>query len=93
MMNFMFICVNMNSSPTIVRVIKSRKMRWAGNVTRIGEGRGVYRVLVGGPEGKRPLGRPSVDWRIILRWIFRKWDEGVWTGLSWLGIETVGTHL
>jgi hypothetical protein len=46
------------SSPTIVRVIKSRRMRWAGRVTRIGEGRGVYRVLVGRPEGKRPLGRP-----------------------------------
>jgi hypothetical protein len=46
------------SSPNIVRVIKSRKMRWAGHVARMGEGRGVYRVLVGRPEGKRPLGRP-----------------------------------
>ena len=44
------------SSPNIVRVIKSRKMRWAGHVARMGEGRGVYRVLVGKPEGKRPLG-------------------------------------
>jgi len=46
------------SSPNIVRVIKSRRMRWAGNVGRIGEERGVYRVLVGKPEGRRPLGRP-----------------------------------
>jgi hypothetical protein len=46
------------SSPTIVRVIKSRKMRWVGHVARNGERRGVYRVLVGKPEGKRPLGRP-----------------------------------
>jgi hypothetical protein len=46
------------SSPNIVRVIKSRRMRWAGHVARMGEGRGVYRVLVGRPEGKRPLGRP-----------------------------------
>jgi hypothetical protein len=46
------------SSPNIVRVIKSKRMRWAGHVTRMGEGRGVYRVLVGRPEGKRPLGRP-----------------------------------
>ena len=46
------------SSPNIVRVIKSRRMRWAGHVARMGEGRGVYRVLVGKPEGKRPLGRP-----------------------------------
>jgi hypothetical protein len=49
---------NLYSSPNIVRVIKSRRMRWAGHVARIGEGRGVYRVLVGKPEGRRPLGRP-----------------------------------
>jgi len=46
------------SSPNIFRVITSRRIRWAGNVARIGERRGVYRVLVGKPEGKRPLGRP-----------------------------------
>ena len=46
------------SSPNIVRVIKSRRMRWAGHVARMGVGRGMYRVLVGKPEGKRPLGRP-----------------------------------
>ena len=45
-------------SPNIVRVIKSRRVRWAGHVARIGEERGVYRVLVGEPGGKRPLGRP-----------------------------------
>jgi len=47
-----------NSSPNIVRVIKSRRMRWAGHMARMGEERGVYRVLVGKPEGRRPLGRP-----------------------------------
>jgi hypothetical protein len=46
------------SSPNIVRVIKSRRMRWAGHVSRMEEGRGVYRVLVGRSEGKRPPGRP-----------------------------------
>ena len=46
------------SSPNIVRVIKSRRMRWTGHVARMGEERGVHRVLVGKPEGKRPLGRP-----------------------------------
>jgi hypothetical protein len=46
------------SSPNILRVIKSRRMRWARQVACMGEGRGVYRVLVGRPEGKRPLGRP-----------------------------------
>jgi hypothetical protein len=45
-------------SPNIVRVIKSRRMRWAGHVARMGEGRGAYRVLVGRPEGKRALRRP-----------------------------------
>jgi len=46
----------------IVRMTKSRKLRWAGHVARMGERRGVYRVLVGKPEGKRPLGRPRRRW-------------------------------
>jgi hypothetical protein len=49
----------LRSSPNIVRVIKSMRMRWAGHVARMEEGRGVYRVLVGKLEGKRPLGRPT----------------------------------
>ena len=56
-------------STNIVRVIKSRRMRWAGHVARMGERRGVYTVLVGKPEGD-----PGVGGRIILRWIFNKWD-------------------
>ena len=59
-------------SPSIERVIKMRRMRWAGNAARMGERRGVYRDLVGIPEGKRDhLGHPGVDGRVILRWIFR----------------------
>ena len=50
------------SLPNIVRVVKSRRMRWPGHVARMGEGRGVYRALVGIPEGKRPLGRPRRRW-------------------------------
>jgi hypothetical protein len=46
------------SSPSIIRIIKSRRMRWAGHVARIGEKRNAYRLLVGKPEGKSPLGRP-----------------------------------
>jgi hypothetical protein len=49
---------NLYTSPNIVRVIKPRRMRWAGHVARMGEERGMYRVLVGKPEGKRPLERP-----------------------------------
>jgi hypothetical protein len=51
----------------------------------MGEGRFVYRVLVKKSEIKKPLGRHR-DGRIILRWIFRKWDVGVWTGLSWIRV-------
>jgi len=61
-------------SPNIVRVIKSRIMRWAGNVARMGEGRGVYRVLVGKPEGKRPLGRTR-----------RRWEDNIQMDLQEVG--------
>jgi hypothetical protein len=60
-------------SPNIVRVIKSRRMRWVGHAARIGRRSDVYRLLVGKLEGKRPLGRPRRRWEIILRWIFGKW--------------------
>jgi hypothetical protein len=49
---------NFYSSPSIIRIIKSRRMRWAGHIARMGETRNAYRILVGKPEGKRPLGRP-----------------------------------
>jgi hypothetical protein len=64
------------SSPNIVRVIKSRRMRWAGHVVRTGEGRGVYRVLIGRPEGKRPLGRPR-----------RRWEDNIKLDLREIGID------
>jgi hypothetical protein len=55
------------SLSNIVRVVKSRRMRWAGHVARMGDVRGVQRVLVGKPEGMRPLGDQDVDGRIVLR--------------------------
>jgi hypothetical protein len=56
------------STPNVVRVIKSKRMRWVLHVALMGEGRGVYRILVRRPEGKRPLGRLGVFRRITLRW-------------------------
>jgi hypothetical protein len=53
---------NLYSSPSIIRIIKSRGMRWSGHVARMREKRNVYRLLVGKPEGKRPLGRPRRRW-------------------------------
>ena len=81
------------SSPNIMRMIKSRRMRWVGHVAHMGEERGVYRVLVGKPEGKRPLGDIGVDGWIILGWISRRWDVVMWTGLDWPRIETGGEDL
>jgi len=64
---------NLYCSPYIVRVIKSRRIRWVRHVARMGgEEKRIYRVLVGKPEGKNHLGDPGVDGRIILSWIFRK---------------------
>jgi hypothetical protein len=79
------------SSPNIVRVTKSRIMRWAGHVARMGERRGVYRVSVGKPEGKRPLGRPRRRWEDNIKMDLR--EVGLWTGSSWLRIGTGGGHL
>ena len=81
------------SSSYIVWVIKSRRMRWAGHVARMGEGRGVHRVSVGNLGERDNWGYSGIDGRIILRWIFKKWDVGVWTGSSWLRIGTGGGHL
>ena len=81
------------SSSNIVRVIKSRRMRWAGHVACVRERRGAYRVLVEKCEGNRPLGRSRHRWEIISRWTFRKWDVRVWNGSIWLLIGTSGGHL
>jgi hypothetical protein len=67
---------NLYSSLNIVRVIKSRRMRWAGHVARMGEGRGVYRILVGRPEGKRPLGRPRRRWEDNIKMDARQIIDG-----------------
>ena len=80
-------------SSNIVRVIKSRRMRWAGHVARMWEGKGVYRVLVGKLEGKRPLGRPRRRWEGNIKLVLQEYGCGVWTGSGWLWIGTGGGHL
>jgi len=74
-------------------MINSRRMRWAGHVARMKERRGVYRVLVGKPEGKRPLGRPRCRWDNNIKMDLQEVGYGVWTGSSWLRIGTGGGHL
>jgi len=81
------------SSPNIVQVIKSRRMRWMGHVVYMVEGRGVYRVLVGKPGGKRPLGRPRHRWEDNIKMDLQEVGCGVWTVLSWLRIWIGGGHL
>jgi hypothetical protein len=66
---------NLYSSPDIIRQVKSRRMRWAGHVARVGEERKEYKVLVGKPEGKRPLGRPR-----------RRWEDGIRMNIKEIGL-------
>jgi len=78
-------------SPNIVRVIKSRRMRWAGHVARMA--RRVYRVLMGKPEGKRPFGRPRRRWQDNIKMDLQEVGCGAWTGSSWLKTGTCGGRL
>ena len=71
------------SSPNIVRVIKSRRMRWAGHMARMGEERGVYRVLVGKPEGRRPLGKLRRRWIDNIRMDLQEVGCGY---MDWIGL-------
>jgi hypothetical protein len=73
---------NVYFSPSIIRMIKSRRMRWAGNVAQMGSKRNAYRMLVGKPEGKIPRGKQYIGGWIILRWIL----ERGWGGVDWIGL-------
>jgi hypothetical protein len=74
---------NLYSSPSIIRVIKSRRMRWAGHAARMGERRNANRILVGKPEGKRPLGRPRRRWVNNIKMDLR---EVGWDGRDWIDL-------
>jgi hypothetical protein len=71
------------SSPNIIRMINSRRMRGAGHVARMGEKRNAYRILVGQPEGKRPLGRPRRRWVNNIKMDLR---ETGWDGMDWIDL-------
>jgi hypothetical protein len=75
---------NLYSSPNIIRMIKSKRMRWVGHVARVGETRNAYRILVGKAEGKRPLGRPRGSWvdNIKMDLIEIGWDSMDWIELA-----------
>jgi hypothetical protein len=75
---------NLYSSSSIIRMMKSRKMRWAGHVARMEEKRNAYRLLVGKPEGKRPLGRPRRRWLDNVRMDIGQvgWGDVEWIGLA-----------
>jgi hypothetical protein len=71
------------SWPRIIRIIKSKRMRWAGHVARIGEKRNAYRLLVRKPEGRSPLGRPRCRWVDNIKIDLL---EIVWDGVDWIGL-------
>ena len=75
------------SLPNIVRVVKSRRMRWAGHVARMGEDRNVHRMLVGKPEGKRPLGRPRRRWEDNIKMDLLKVGGGRGDWMEWAQVR------
>jgi len=81
------------SSPNTFRVIKSRRMRWAGHVVHMGAWRGVYRILVGKPEGKTPPGRPKRRWEDNIKMDLEAVACGASIGSLWFRIATGGGHL
>jgi len=81
------------SSPSIVRVMKSRRMRWAGHVALWWRGEVYTGFWRGNLRERDHLKDPGIDGMIILRWIFRKWDLRAWTGSMWLRIGTGCGHL
>jgi hypothetical protein len=81
---------NLYFSPSIIRMIKSRRIIWAGHVARMGENRNVYRILVGKPEGKRSVGILTLMWEDNIKINLREIGWVVWTGLNLLRIGTSG---
>ena len=70
---------SMFCSPNVVKVIKSRRLRWASHLARMGEGRSAFKILTGTPAGKRPLGRPR-----------RRWEDNIRMDLKWVSVRGIG---
>jgi hypothetical protein len=84
---------NLYSSPSIIRMMKSRRMRWTMYAAHMGEKRNAYEILLGKPEGKRPLGRPRRRWMGNIGMDLGEVDGMVWIGLIWLRMGTSGGFL
>ena len=80
-------------SPNIVRVIKSRRLRWAGHIARMEEGRSAFKMLTGTPTGKIPLGRPRRRWEGILEWILKNYISALGIALIRLRVGVIGGPL
>jgi hypothetical protein len=81
---------NLYPSPRIIRMIRSRRMKWAGHIARMKEKRNAYRVLVGKPEGRRQQGRLRRRWEDNNKWLLERWDGVAWTGSIWFRIGISG---
>jgi hypothetical protein len=78
---------NLYCSPSVIRIIKSRRMRWTGHVARMGERKNAFRILVGKPEGNRLLGRPRRRWEVNIRMDLK---EIGWGGMDWIDLAQDG---
>jgi hypothetical protein len=85
--------LNQYSSPNIISMIKSGRMRWVGHVARRRKSRGAYRVLVGKPVGKGSLGRLGCRWEDDMKVDLKEVGWWAWTGLTWFRVVTGGGHL
>jgi hypothetical protein len=81
---------NFRTSPDIIRVIKSKCVRWAGHIGRIEQLRCVYKIFVRSPEGRDNMGELGVGGKVILKWVLRKHDVNIFIRFIWFRIQSSG---